>query len=181
MKVLPVELTHSYSWSQDRRSMEYSVENQIANKRIAMGEEQNSAFIKILSWTQNFVTVHSFNFKGKIFQLEFGQCNLLLAMWHVISVMSHVQTSNMWNIIYYRDILNICLLVSLFWIYIQKPLLKPKYVWGQTPHLVASTSIRGWNLYPNTPIPSTKILTLKTVSKNIFIGSLYVSKISIFW
>ena len=30
MKVLLVELHQSYSWSQDRRSMEYSLENQIA-------------------------------------------------------------------------------------------------------------------------------------------------------
>ena len=57
---------------------------------------------------------------------------------------------------YYRGILQI----TLFLIYIQnpptttslmdkKPLLKPKYVWRQTPHHVASTGIRGWNLYPN--------------------------------
>ena len=31
----------------------------------------------------------------------------------------------------------------------QKPLLKHKYVWTQTQHHVASTSIRGWNMHPN--------------------------------
>ena len=37
MKVLPVELYRSYSWSQDIRIMEYSEENQIANRLIANG------------------------------------------------------------------------------------------------------------------------------------------------
>ena len=64
MKVLLVELHQSYFWSQERRSMEYSLENQIENWLIAMGEEKNSSFIKILSWTQNFVAVQLFNFKG---------------------------------------------------------------------------------------------------------------------
>ena len=102
----------SYSWSQDRRSMEYSVENQIANRLIAMGEEKNSSFTKILSWTQTFVAFHSFNFEGKTFQLNFGQCSLLSAMWHVTSVMWYIQTSDIWNIMYYRDILQICLFES---------------------------------------------------------------------
>ena len=72
-----------YSWCQDRKSMEYSVENQIANQLIAMGEENNSIFIKMISYTQNLVAVHSFNFKEKKFQLNLSQCNLLSAMWHV--------------------------------------------------------------------------------------------------
>ena len=124
-------------------------------RRIAL-----SLFFLFLSWTQNLVAVHSSNFKGKTFQLNFGQCNLLSAMWRVTSFMWHVQTSNMWNIIYYRDVLHIFPLITLFWIYItnsptttsmldKKNLLKPKYDWTQTPHLVASTNIRGWNLYPN--------------------------------
>ena len=73
------------------------------------GWRKNSSFIKILFWTHNFVAVHSFNFKGKTFQLNFGQCSLLSAMGCMTSVMWHVQTSDMWNIMYYRDILQICL------------------------------------------------------------------------
>ena len=111
-----------------------------------------------------FFAVHSFYFKGKTFQLNFGQCNLLSAMWRVTSGMWHVQTSNMWNIMYnsLETLLwQICFfLITLFWIYIQNPhhhllvgqnkhLAGAKYVWRQTPHHVASTSIRGWNLYPN--------------------------------
>ena len=39
MKVLPVEVHQFHSRSQDIRSMEYSLETQIANRPTAMGEE----------------------------------------------------------------------------------------------------------------------------------------------
>ena len=100
MIVLPMKLHQFYSWSQDRRSMEYSVENQITNRIIAMGEEKNSSFNNYLSWTQTFVEVHKFFFGGKTFQLNFGQCILLLAMWHMTSVIYMCTRPDKWHVKY---------------------------------------------------------------------------------
>ena len=121
IKFLLVKLYQSYSRSQDRRSMEYSVENQIANRLIAMGEKKKSSFIQI--YLEYQILLQSIN------------CSLLLVIWNVTSVMWHIQTSNMWNLMYYRDILQICLFESPYFESIskislldKKPLLKPKYI-----------------------------------------------------
>ena len=91
--------------------------------------------------------------KEKTFQLKFAnaifyrQCDV----WHLSCDTSRRVTCEIeTNLSFNHPVLNLYpksphhhLLVG------QKPLLKPKYVWRQTTHIVASTSIRGWNLYPN--------------------------------
>ena len=98
MKVLQVELHQSYSWSQDRRSMDYSEENHIANWLIATGEEKNSSLIKISSWTQNLVIVSSFNFKEKNLSAEFWPMQSSIG--NVPHYICHVTCPDKWHVKY---------------------------------------------------------------------------------
>ena len=147
--------------------MEYSVENQIANRNIAMGKEKNRYFIKILPWS--FVTFHSFHFEGETFQLNFDQCSLLWAMWHMISVMWRIQTGDMWTIMYYRDILQICLFELPCFESISKISPPPPPCWKKNP--CWSTNMSKDKLHTMLLLPilegGTYTLTVRTVYKNL--------------
>ena len=118
MNVLPVELRQSFSWSKYRRSMEYSVKNQIANRLISIIDDKKNSFIKIC--LEQKVLLHSNHsiWKEKHFSwilanaIFYRQCDT----WHLSCDLSRQMTFEIYCIIE-----NLSLWITLFWIYIQNP------------------------------------------------------------
>ena len=159
MKVLPVELHQSYSWSQDRRSMEYSVQNQIANRLIVWVKRRKALSFKFILNTKfccgSLILFWRDNVLAEFWPRQFYICNVKCDICYVTRPDKWHVKYNVFIETYYKSVflnhpvLNLYsksphhhLLVG------QKPSLKPKYIWRQTPRHVAFTNVRGGTYFP---------------------------------
>ena len=98
MKVLLVELHQSYSWTKDRKSMEYSVENQISNWLIAMDEEKNSSFNIFFILNTKFCCSQFTQFLRKNISAEFWPIQSFIG--NVKRDICHVTRWDKWHLKY---------------------------------------------------------------------------------
>ena len=88
---------------------------------MVLDEEKNNTFIKLISWTQLFVAVQSFNFEWKNDLAEFWPMQSYIG--NVTCDICHVTHPDKWHVnkMYYRDILQTCLLYHSVLPYIPNP------------------------------------------------------------